>query len=111
MESLESGAREKRWNTARRHVRLCSFSFSGHMTGHPAKREKREREALARDGAAAGVELDAELEGALTRLMAYASLAGAAVSLATAQQVLRSIIASQEKRVTIEVIQKRDQQD
>jgi chromosomal replication initiator protein len=48
-----------------------------------------------------------ELEGALTRLMAYASLTGAAVSLATAQQVLRNIIASQEKRVTIEVIQKR----
>jgi chromosomal replication initiator protein len=48
-----------------------------------------------------------ELEGALTRLMAYASLTGAAVSLTTAQQVLRNIIASQEKRVTIEVIQKR----
>ncbi len=48
-----------------------------------------------------------ELEGALTRLMAYASLTGATVSLATAQQVLRNIIASQEKRVTIEVIQKR----
>jgi chromosomal replication initiator protein len=47
-----------------------------------------------------------ELEGALTRLMAYASLTGAAVSLPTAQQVLRNIIASQEKRVTIEVIQK-----
>src|SRR2546429_3672560 len=31
-----------------------------------------------------------ELEGALTRLMAYASLTGAAVSLSTAQQVLRS---------------------
>jgi chromosomal replication initiator protein len=48
-----------------------------------------------------------ELEGALTRLMAYASLTGAAVSLATAQQVLRNIIASQEKRVTIDLIQKR----
>ena len=48
-----------------------------------------------------------ELEGALTRLMAYASLTGAGVSLPTAQQVLRNIIASQEKRVTIEVIQKR----
>jgi hypothetical protein len=61
MESLESGAREKRWNTARRHARLCSFSFSGRMTGHPAKKkEKRERETLARDGAAARVELDAE---------------------------------------------------
>jgi len=47
-----------------------------------------------------------ELEGALTRLMAYASLTGAAISLATAQQVLRNIIASQEKRVTIDLIQK-----
>jgi len=48
-----------------------------------------------------------ELEGALTRLMAYASLTGAVISLATAQQVLRNIIASQEKRVTIDLIQKR----
>src|ERR1700726_1866811 len=48
-----------------------------------------------------------ELEGALTRLMAYASLTGATVSLSTAQQVLRNIIASQEKRVTIDLIQKR----
>ena len=48
-----------------------------------------------------------ELEGALTRLMAYASLTGASISLATAQQVLRNIIASQEKRVTIDLIQKR----
>jgi chromosomal replication initiator protein len=47
-----------------------------------------------------------ELEGALTRLMAYASLTGTAVSLATAQSVLRNIIASQEKRVTIDLIQK-----
>ncbi len=48
-----------------------------------------------------------ELEGALTRLMAYASLTGATVSLPTAQQVLRNIIASQEKRITIDLIQKR----
>jgi chromosomal replication initiator protein len=48
-----------------------------------------------------------ELEGALTRLMAYASLTGVTVSLSTAQQVLRNIIASQEKRVTIDLIQKR----
>ena len=39
--------------------------------------------------------------------MAYASLTGTVVSLATAQQVLRNIIASQEKRVTIDLIQKR----
>jgi chromosomal replication initiator protein len=48
-----------------------------------------------------------ELEGALTRLMAYGSLTGTPISLATAQQVLRNIIASQEKRVTIDLIQKR----
>ncbi len=48
-----------------------------------------------------------ELEGALTRFVAYASLTGAGVNLATAQQVLRNIIASQEKKVTIELIQKR----
>jgi chromosomal replication initiator protein len=48
-----------------------------------------------------------ELEGALTRLMAYASLTGTPITLATAQQVLRNIIASQEKRVTIDLIQKR----
>jgi chromosomal replication initiator protein len=48
-----------------------------------------------------------ELEGALTRLLAYASLTGATVTLSTAQQVLKSIIATQEKKVTIELIQKR----
>ncbi len=48
-----------------------------------------------------------ELEGALTRLLAYASLTGAGVNLPTAQQVLKNIIATQEKKVTIELIQKR----
>jgi chromosomal replication initiator protein len=48
-----------------------------------------------------------ELEGALTRLLAYTSLTGAPINLATAQQGLRNIIATQEKRVTIELIQKR----
>jgi chromosomal replication initiator protein len=48
-----------------------------------------------------------ELEGALTRLMAFTSLTGAALNLSTAQQGLRNIIATQEKKVTIELIQKR----
>ena len=47
-----------------------------------------------------------ELEGALIRLMAYASLTGIEVSLSTAQQVLKNIIETQEKKVTIEQIQK-----
>jgi chromosomal replication initiator protein len=48
-----------------------------------------------------------ELEGALIRLMAYASLTGADLNLGTAQQVLKNIIETQEKKVTIEQIQKR----
>ena len=48
-----------------------------------------------------------ELEGALTRLVAYASLTGSPINLMTAQQVLRNIIATQEKRVTIDLIQKK----
>ena len=47
-----------------------------------------------------------ELEGALIRLMAYASLTGTEVNLPTAQQVLKNIIETQEKKVTIEQIQK-----
>jgi chromosomal replication initiator protein len=47
-----------------------------------------------------------ELEGALIRLMAYASLTGAEIDLPTAQQVLKNIIETQEKKVTIEQIQK-----
>jgi len=48
-----------------------------------------------------------ELEGALIRLTAYSSLTGAELNLATAQQALKNILASQEKKVTIELIQKR----
>jgi len=48
-----------------------------------------------------------ELEGALIRLMAYASLTGIEINQATAHQVLKNIIETQEKRVSIEQIQKR----
>ncbi len=48
-----------------------------------------------------------ELEGALTRLVAFASLTGQPLNLATAHAALKSIIDSQDKRVTIELIQKR----
>jgi chromosomal replication initiator protein len=48
-----------------------------------------------------------ELEGALIRLIAYSSLTGGEVNLPTAQEVLRNIIDTQEKKVTIELIQKR----
>ncbi len=48
-----------------------------------------------------------ELEGALTRLRAYASLTGVGIDLPTAQQALKNIIATQERKVTIELIQKR----
>jgi chromosomal replication initiator protein len=48
-----------------------------------------------------------ELEGALIRLIAYSSLTGAEINLSTAQQVLKNIIDTQEKKVTIEQIQKR----
>jgi chromosomal replication initiator protein len=48
-----------------------------------------------------------ELEGALIRLLAYASLTGIEINHSTAQQVLGNIIETQEKRVTIEQIQKR----
>jgi len=48
-----------------------------------------------------------ELEGALIRLQAYGSLIGAEINLPIAQQVLKNIIDSQEKKITIELIQKR----
>jgi chromosomal replication initiator protein len=47
-----------------------------------------------------------ELEGALIRLIAYASLTGVPLNLPTAQQVLKNFIESQTRKVTIESIQK-----
>jgi chromosomal replication initiator protein len=47
-----------------------------------------------------------ELEGSLTRLVAYASLTNSAISLPLAQDVLRNILDHDEKAVTIEIIQK-----
>ena len=48
-----------------------------------------------------------ELEGALIRLLAFTSLTGAEMNVATAQQVLKNIIETQEKKVSIEQIQRR----
>ncbi len=48
-----------------------------------------------------------ELEGALIRLIAYSSLTGVEINLGTAQQVLKNIMDTQEKRISIEQIQKR----
>jgi chromosomal replication initiator protein len=47
-----------------------------------------------------------ELEGALIRLVAHSSLTGAVITLPYAQQVLKSFIDSQARKVTIESIQK-----
>jgi chromosomal replication initiator protein len=47
-----------------------------------------------------------ELEGALIRLTAYVSLTGGELSMATAQEVLKNLIDSQVRKVTIESIQK-----
>jgi chromosomal replication initiator protein len=47
-----------------------------------------------------------ELEGALIRLVAYASLTGVSISLQTAQQVLKNFIDQQSRKVSIEAIQK-----
>src|ERR1700685_1238352 len=48
-----------------------------------------------------------DLEGALIRVMSYAAITGAELNLSTAQQVLKNIIETKEKKVTIEQIQKR----
>ncbi len=47
-----------------------------------------------------------ELEGALVKLMAYSSLTGASVNLTMAQQVLKHLTHAQDRRVTIDSIQK-----
>jgi len=47
-----------------------------------------------------------ELEGSLIRLVAYASLTGQDITLPLAQEVLKNVLAHEEKAVTIEMIQK-----
>jgi chromosomal replication initiator protein len=47
-----------------------------------------------------------DLEGALVRLIAYSSLIGTEISLPMAQQVLKNLVDQQERRVTIENIQR-----
>ncbi len=47
-----------------------------------------------------------ELEGSLIRLIAYASLTGAEISLTLAQEVLKNILDHDDKAVTIEMVQK-----
>ena len=47
-----------------------------------------------------------ELEGSLNRLLAYSSLTGVEITLGMAQQVLKSILAAQEKKINIDAIQK-----
>ena len=47
-----------------------------------------------------------DLEGALTRLVAYSSLTGAEISLPMAQQVLKNIVDQGDRRVSIEIIQR-----
>ena len=47
-----------------------------------------------------------ELEGSLIRLIAYASLTGREISLQLAQDVLKNILAHDDRAVTIEIVQK-----
>lgn len=47
-----------------------------------------------------------ELEGALIKLMAYSSLTGTPIHLQMAQQVLRHIVIQQDRKLTIDTIQK-----
>lgn len=48
-----------------------------------------------------------ELEGALNRIVAHATLVGRNISLDTTQEVLRDLLRSNDRRITIEDIQKR----
>jgi chromosomal replication initiator protein len=47
-----------------------------------------------------------ELEGALVKLVAYSSITGAPITMPMAQQVLKNLLHAQERRVTIDAIQK-----
>ncbi|MGI9510775.1 MAG: helix-turn-helix domain-containing protein, partial [Geminicoccaceae bacterium] len=48
-----------------------------------------------------------ELEGALNRIVAQATLVGRAITLEMAQEVLQDLLRAHERRITIEEIQKR----
>ena len=48
-----------------------------------------------------------ELEGALNRVLAYSNLVGRAITLEMAQEVLRDLLRANDRRITIEDIQKR----
>ena len=48
-----------------------------------------------------------ELEGALTRVLAYCNLVGRPITLETTQEVLRDLLRANDRRITIEDIQKR----
>lgn len=48
-----------------------------------------------------------ELEGALIRVIAYASLMNTLISVETAQEVLKDMVVEGEKRVTVDLIQRR----
>ena len=48
-----------------------------------------------------------EMEGALNRLVAHATLVGRPITIATAQEVLQDMLRAHDKKITIEEIQKR----